>query len=81
MLHKQGIKHERTLTYSLQMNGCAKRNNHILFEGMKTISVAANLPNRLWMAAVWPSIISEIGYCMQPLMLCILIGGMESNPA
>ena len=52
LLQKLGIKHEHTSTYIPQMNECAERYNHTLFEGMHAFAQAANLPEHLWIEAV-----------------------------
>ena len=47
-----GIKHETTSISSPQMNGVAERYNRVLFDGVRTLKIAANTPDKLWVENV-----------------------------
>lgn len=49
---KQGIRHEKTISYTPQQNGRAEREMRTLVEMAKSMLQARNLPKRLWAEAI-----------------------------
>lgn len=52
VLEPRGICHQRTVAYTQQQNGSAKRNNRTIAEASQTMIHAKNLNPKLWAEAV-----------------------------
>jgi len=52
LFSKSGIKHERTNTYTPQMNGVAERVNRTLLDMVRSMLKTAQLPERFWAEAI-----------------------------
>ena len=48
LLQSYGIAHQRTNTYTPQMNGVAERINRTLVEGVRAIMIETQLPKAMW---------------------------------
>lgn len=49
---ENGIRHEKTVSYSPEQNGRAERENRILVEMTRTLLQAKGLPKKLWAEAI-----------------------------
>lgn len=52
VLKKQGIRHQKTVPYSPEQNGCVEREMRTVVEAARTMIHARNLPIKLWAEAV-----------------------------
>lgn len=52
LFNEVGIKHERTNTYTPQMNGVAERINRTLLDMVRVMLKTANLPEKFWAEAL-----------------------------
>lgn len=52
LLHQHGIRHQRTVSYTPEQNGCAERENRTIMESARSMIYANNLDLNLWAEAV-----------------------------